>query len=123
MDHKSLKSWLDAYGRAWETHDPAAVVQLFTEDATYEETPFIDPLRGHAEIQAYWTRAVANHESVHFSHEILTSSDDRCIVHWWCSFDRLPARKRVRLDGIFVLDFDAGGRCKRLRQWWHRHEA
>jgi ketosteroid isomerase-like protein len=123
MDHKSLKSWLDAYGRAWETRDSAAVIRLFTEDATYEETPFIDPLRGHAEIEAYWIRAVGHHENVHFSHEILTSSDGRCIAHWWCSFDRLPGGKRVRLDGIFVLDFDGGGRCRRLREWWHRHEV
>ena len=29
MNHEPFKSWLDAYGRAWETRDPHAAVDLF----------------------------------------------------------------------------------------------
>ena len=40
--------WLDAYGGAWETKEPAAAADLFTEDATYHETRFDEPMRRRA---------------------------------------------------------------------------
>jgi len=46
MTEEMVRSWLDAYGRAWETRDPEAVVRLFTEDGTYQETPFVEPMAG-----------------------------------------------------------------------------
>ncbi len=36
VDPAAFKSWLDAYGRAWESRDPQAAAKLFTEDGTYQ---------------------------------------------------------------------------------------
>jgi len=39
MDNEvvAFKSWLDAYGHAWENRDPEAATALFTEDGTYRK--------------------------------------------------------------------------------------
>ena len=39
----AVDHWLTEYARAWEERDPAAVVPLFTEDATYRSQPFREP--------------------------------------------------------------------------------
>jgi hypothetical protein len=122
MTENMLKSWLDAYGQAWVDRDADAAAGLFAEDGTYEETPFVEPMRGRSAIAAYWSRATGSHTNVHFGYEVLTLDEDRGIAHWWCSFVRLPAKTSLKLDGIFVLRFDVQGRCTSLREWWHRQE-
>jgi len=122
MTEEMLRSWLDAYGRAWQTRDPEAVVALFAEGGTYRETPFVEPMRGRSAIAAYWSRATGPHINVHFGYEVLALDSNQGIAHWRCWFVRLPAKASLKLDGIFVLQFDGEGRCTSLREWWHRQE-
>lgn len=124
MDQRSLQAWLDDYGRAWETRDPQAVVKLFSEDATYQETPFVEPMSGRAAVRQYWVDSVEKYqEQVHFESEILAIVGDIGIARWRASFVRAASGKRVRLDGIFLLTFDAEGDCRKLQEWWVRQEA
>jgi hypothetical protein len=41
-DLAALKAWLDAYGQAWEGRNPEAAANLYTEDGTYQVTPFLE---------------------------------------------------------------------------------
>ena len=47
MTEAEFAAWLDGYKAAWEDGDPAAVGELFTAEATYRETPFVEPLKGN----------------------------------------------------------------------------
>ena len=124
MTEESLKSWLDAYGRGWETRDPEAVIKLFTEDATYQETPFSEPMRGRQAIREYWAEKVArSQEQVSFGYEILAAAGDAGIAHWWASFVHIRSRTRAKLDGIFLLFFDSQDCCRALRECWVRQET
>ncbi len=124
MNRESFKSWLDAYGRAWETRDPKAVGELFTENATYQETPFVDPLRGRSAIREYWSQKVErSQEQIQFGCDILAVMEKTGIAHWRTSFVRIPSKAKVKLDGIFVLTFDAENRCQALREWWVKQES
>lgn len=91
MTKEMLKSWLEAYGRAWETRSPETACALFADDATYQETPFVEAMRGRRAIEDYWSRATGSHADVHFGYEILALNGSEGIAHWWCSFVRLPA--------------------------------
>ncbi len=44
MDYSSFKTWFETLGRAWENRDPHAAAELFTENASYHENPFDEPL-------------------------------------------------------------------------------
>jgi len=121
MNDSTFKSWLDAYGRAWETRDPAAAADLFTEDATYQETPFTEPVRGRPAIHEYWRQATQSQCDVRFGYEILSVAEDRGIARWWVSFT-VPAQAQqvqIKLDGIFLVVMAEGNRCKDFREWWH----
>lgn len=123
MNVDSLKSWLDAYGHAWETKDPEAAGKLFTEDASYRESPYGEPMRGREAIVEYWSHVPRTQDDVHFKYEIITLINEIAIAHWSASFIRIPSNVKVRLDGIFLLNFDESNRCRRLREWWMRHES
>ena len=57
-DVVAFKSWLDAYGQSWENHDPEAAAALFTENGTYQVTPFLEPIYGRKAIFEYWSEGI-----------------------------------------------------------------
>jgi hypothetical protein len=122
MNLDSLKSWLDAYGRAWESRDPEAAAVLFTEDAFYQESPYDEPMRGRSKIVEYWSHVPRTQDDIHFNYEIIALTGEVASAHWSTSFIRIPSNAKVRLDGIFLLKFE-NNRCKSLREWWMRHES
>ena len=123
MKLESLRAWLDGYRLAWEGRDPEAVSRLFAEDATYQETPFTQPMQGRAAIRQYWSEVVASaQEQIQFGYEVLAVVEDSAIAHWWASFTRVASRAQVNLDGVFLLTFNRAGGCRELREWWVRKE-
>lgn len=124
MREATFESWLEGYKRAWETRDPQAAADLFTEDALYHETPFGEPARGREGIREYWTEnPQRSQEDVRFAYGVLAVEGERGIAHWTSNFTKLPSGDRVALDGIFVIKLDAAGRCTELREWWHEKKV
>jgi SnoaL-like protein len=122
MTLKAFRSWLEAYGRAWESRDADAAANLYTNNATYQVTPFLEPMRGRARIHDYWVHVAATEKQIRFEFEILAVRKDFGLAHWRASFVRLPSRK-IELDGIFLISLDASGRCLDLREWWQKRET
>jgi uncharacterized protein (TIGR02246 family) len=120
LDRAAFTGWLDAYKDAWETRDPEAAADLFTPDGAYHETPFEAPARGREGIRDYWSDATRYQEGVEFSYEVLATTETAGIAHWHCRFTRLTSNSTVELDGIFLVELDADGRCTEFREWWHK---
>jgi ketosteroid isomerase-like protein len=118
-----LDRWLDKYGRAWERGDAEASIGLYSEDVRYYETPFDAPEIGHESVRRYCLEAAGAQRDVRFSHEAYSMEGDTGIARWRASFVRVPSGMHVELDGIFVLRFDGDGKCRELREWWHRAET
>jgi hypothetical protein len=119
-DLVAFKSWLDAYGQAWVNRNPEAASGLFSEDGTYQVTPFLEPLRGRKAIFEYWSEVARTEENIRFGYEILLANAELNIARWSASFVRVPPGLQTKLDGIFLISLDAEGRCKSLREWWHK---
>lgn len=124
MDNRrgAFKLWLDAYGKAWEDRDAEAAAALYTEDGTYQVTPFLEPMHGRKAILEYWLEVARTEENVRFEYEIFAASDERNIARWSASFVIVPQGLHTKLDGIFVISLDEKGRCKSLREWWHKEQ-
>jgi hypothetical protein len=123
MDIERLKNWLRAYGAAWGSRDAKAASSLFAGDASYYETPFSPPARGHSGVEEYWTAATRNQSNISFSWEILDLSENVAVVRWWTKFNRKKRKSLVELDGILLLEFNDDGLCRTLREWWHTKES
>ena len=122
MDISPFQQWLDAYGSAWRTRNPQAAVALYTDDGTYQVTPFLEPLHGRQAILDYWTEITRTAENISFAYEILTVTERFGITHWRASFVRTPPGLPTKLDGIFVIRLNAEGKCTSLREWWHKQQ-
>lgn len=120
MEKESLKSWLDSYGQAWMGRDPDAAVALYTDDATYQVTPFDEPLRGRAAIYKYWVGVAKTQERIHFDYEVIAVTAEKGVARWRASFVIVPPGLETKLDGIFVVSLNSDGRCQSLREWWHK---
>lgn len=119
LDTAGLAAWLDAYGKAWETRDADLAITLFSPDATYQDMPFSPPHQGHAGIHAYWAGVTADQRNVEFDYSVIAVSGNTGIAHWSAAFDVASSGAHLKLDGVFVLEFAADGKCRRLREWWH----
>ncbi|HEU4759760.1 MAG TPA: nuclear transport factor 2 family protein [Dehalococcoidia bacterium] len=122
LDATSFEAWLAAYGRAWEEQDADGAAALFSADATYQEVPFDEPMRGREAIGAYWSEGTAAQEGVKFGAEVIAVSGDVGVARWRASFVRSASGARVRLDGIFLVRMESDGRCTQFQEWWHREE-
>ena len=123
LDYAAAGDLLERYGRAWETFDGDAWVDLFAEHAEYHEDPFEPPLVGHNAIRAYLLEASRSQDQVEFTVERHWVSGPTVLAAWHASFVRRPGGARVRVAGFMTLEVGADGRVDRFREWWHRREA
>ena len=123
MTLEDFQRWLERYGRAWIEGDPDAVVELFSADAAYHETPFDDPMLGIEAIHRYWTAgAKEGQEEVTFAATPISMNQATGFARWRATFRRVPSGSFVELDGVLSARFDAAMRCVEFREWWHRRE-
>ncbi len=122
LTREAFDVWLRAYGAAWQGRDPEAAAALFSEDALYHWTPFSEPKRGPGGIAAAWREATARQRDVLFTYEILAVEGAVGMARWHTSLVRPASGVRVELDGVLLAEFDADGRCRVFREWWHSSE-
>ncbi len=112
---------LETYRRAWETRDAGLVVELFTEDATYQEGPFSDPIVGHGGIRRYWEEATASHRDIRFHWQLVSQTENLHVVEWSATFTHASSGKRIELRGVMLVEL-RGERIFRFREYWRRRE-
>jgi ketosteroid isomerase-like protein len=118
LSRASLQQWLDGYGAAWRARDAQAAGALFTENASYRETPYAEPFQGRTGIAQYWATVTADQRDVRFEAHIIAVDGNTGIAEWSATFANAASGDVVGLDGVFVLEFDASGLCSSLREWW-----
>jgi ketosteroid isomerase-like protein len=123
MDIVTFNIWLESYGRAWMQRDAQAAAELYTENATYQVTPFSDPLQGRPAILDYWTHVAETERDIQFTYEILAITQEAGIARWRASFQIVPQDLSTQLDGIFWITLDNSGRCTSLKEWWHKQQS
>ena len=122
MDRTSFEAWLEKYGRAWSERNAQAAVDLYTEDGSYQVTPFVEAMRGRQAIFEYWSHVAETQRDIQFGYEILAMTAEIGVARWWASFVIVPQGLQTKLDGIFVISLDDNGRCRSLREWWHKEQ-
>jgi hypothetical protein len=123
MDRTTVQAWLDRYVEAWLTYDPATIGDLFSEDATYRYHPYDegdDVVRGRDAIVAAWTEPEGSASSrdapgtYEARYEPFAVDGDRAVAVGWSRYwtDASRAEERTVYDNVYLLEFDADGRCK-----------
>jgi ketosteroid isomerase-like protein len=113
----TVEEWAERYARAWMEADDDAAGALFTDDATYRSDPFHEPHRGRDAIRRYWREVTATQANVEVAVGRPVVVGRRAVVEWWTQMD--SDGTPVTLPGALILDFDEGGLCRALREYWN----
>ena len=112
-----LADWIEGYRRAWVERDPQAAAALFTEDASYRSSPFVEPNLGQEGVVAYWTGATSTQADVEVEMGEPLVDGNHAAVEWWT---RMRADgEEITLVGCLLLRFAPDGRCEDLREYWN----
>jgi ketosteroid isomerase-like protein len=110
--------WLEGYRQAFIAFDAEAAGELFSEDATYQDSPYADPVVGRVAIATYWRMVAELMTDVELECEVVAVSGDVGVAHLRDALTRVSSGTRARYDGIFVVRFDRDGRSIDFREWW-----
>jgi hypothetical protein len=61
-------------------------------------------------------------QDIQFGYEVLAVTQEAGIARWWASFLIVPQGLQTKLDGVFLITLDADGRCRSLKEWWHKEQ-
>jgi hypothetical protein len=115
--------WLKAYGIASQENDALASAGLFSLDALYYESPFDAPMVGREYIYQYWLRGAQTLTDKESTYEILALNKNLGVARWQSQFTDIRSGERLRLDCLFLVEFDDHDLCRVFREWWHIHQA
>jgi len=113
------RTLIDAFGKAWEKGKVDQIIEGFTEDASFLDDPFAEPVKGKAALRDYW-KDVPYHQS-----EITFSSGEIFGTGPWFSTEfRLVYRRRrtgewVDARGAIFCE-TAEGKISEMRMYWIR---
>ena len=116
MTHDDVQRWLDEYVEAWRSYEPGAIGALFTDDAAYAYTPVDEPVRGREAIVSSWLNDRDEPGSWQAEYRPLVVERDRAIA-----VGRTTYADGRAFENLYVLRFDADGRCAELTEWYWRH--
>ena len=109
-----VQRWLDAYVEAWRSYE--GIGELFSDDAEYRYHPYDEPLRGRQAIVDSWLGDREDPDSWEAHYEPLLVDGNRAVA----TGETRYAEGRT-FSNIFVLAFDAEGRCREFTEWYVEH--
>lgn len=122
LSKQQVRQVLAVYIQAWETRDPALILTIFTEGATYHERVLQAPIRGHDGIKAYWqSKVVGSQANIKCELLNLYIDDGTAIAEWEAEFDDTAQATRKRMREVALLTFE-GLRISSLREYWASEE-
>jgi hypothetical protein len=120
VDRAAVVAWLDRYVRAWETYEPKAIGDLFSEGATYTYHPFDEPVVGRVAIVASWLHSKDKPGTYEAHYEPIAIDGDVAVVNGRSRYFEDSTRSELvrQWDNIFVIRFDEDGACLSFREWF-----
>lgn len=120
MDRTEVNRWVEAYEQAWRTPGTEPVAALFTDDASYLQSPYAEPLVGLAAIARMWDEERDGPDEVFtMTSEPVAVDGDTAVVRVEVRYGE-PVRQEYR--DLWVMRFAPDGRCAAFEEWpfWPR---
>jgi hypothetical protein len=120
MERAAVIDWLKAYVKAWETYSPEAIGDLFSDRAVYSYHPYDEPLVGRQAIVDSWLKDQDAPGTFEADYEPIAVDGDLAVVNGRSRYFKDSSRAELtkQWDNIFLIEFDADGRCRSFREWW-----
>lgn len=114
----AARRWGETWQRAWPVRDQAAISALYHRQVVYMAEPFRAPMRGMAELGAYFTRVFAEEEQLESWFGEPVVEGQRASIEWWATL--IEDGVETSLVGTSTLRFDADGLVVEQRDTWNQ---
>ena len=128
MDEAAVARWLERYIDAWSSYDPAAIGELFSENALYRYHPWDEPtpshVRGRAAIVESWLGDQDPPGSWTAEYRPWVVRDDRAVAvgdSRYLAADGSTVEREFH--NVFLLVFDGDGRCREFAEIYMKRPA
>lgn len=104
MNIKDVKAVMLKYKIAWENKDTNLILDCFTRNGIYQESPLAKPYRGHKEIAKFWNKIVVKEtKDIKFTlGKCYISMDKKTgFAEWTCK--NTQKNKKNYMVGIMIL--------------------
>ena len=125
-----MTKWLDGYVTAWRTYDADAIGSLFSDDAVYRFHPWDegdDAVRGREAIVANWLEEPDAAGTWSAAYEPWLVAGDRAVATGVTRYLAEEGEDGATVEreyyNVFLLRFDADGRCRELTELYTRRSS
>lgn len=120
MNRTDVAAWVNSYERAWRSPGTDLLATIFTNDASYRQGPYHEPVIGLPAITQMWEDEREGPDEVFtMSSEIVAVDGDVAVVRLEVTYGA-PVDQEFR--DLWVLKFAPDGRCRSFEEWpfWPR---
>lgn len=110
-----MRQWLASYEAAWRTAGTEGLDGMFTDDATYVQSPYQAPVVGLDAIRRMWNEERAGPDEVFtITTEIVAVDGPTAVARAEVRYGD-PVRQEFR--DLWVMRLDDDGRCRWFEEW------
>ena len=113
------------YGKSWEKKDSNLILECFTKNGIYQESPLAKPYKGHKEIKKFWEETVVRDtKNIKFKlGKCYLSNDCKTgFAEWECKNDHKwkcdGKWRKGHMVGIMILNMKYG-KISFLNEYWN----
>lgn len=114
MEEAAVAEWLERYVAAWRSYDPVEIGALFADDAVYRFHPWDegeDTVAGREAIVANWLEAPDEPGSWTAAYAPWAVDGERAVAVGESRYHATEGAPEAVFHNVFLLRFDASGRC------------
>ena len=114
-DRVMVGRWLAAYEAAWRAPGTEGLAGIFTDDASYRQSPYEEPVVGLDAISRMWDAERDGPDEVFsFATDILAVDGPTAVVRAEVRYGD-PLRQEYR--DLWIMNLGGDGRCSSFEEW------
>ena len=114
-DRAIVRRWLAAYEAAWRAPGTEGLAGIFTDDASYLQSPYQEPAAGLAAIRLMWDEERDGPDEVFtIATDILAVDGPTAVVRAEVRYGE-PVRQEYR--DLWIIHLNDIGRCSWFEEW------
>jgi ketosteroid isomerase-like protein len=114
-DRAMVRRWLAAYEAAWRTPGTEGLAEIFTNDASYRQSPYQKPVVGLDAIRRMWDDEREGPDEIFaIATDILAVDGPTVVVRVEVRYGD-PLRHEYR--DLWIMQLAVDGRCNQFEEW------
>ncbi|MEV0891091.1 nuclear transport factor 2 family protein [Promicromonospora sp. NPDC050262] len=110
----TVETWIRDYERLWRTAGTDGLADLFTQDATYQPSPWAPPVVGLPALAEFWeSHRDGPDEEFTLTAQVIAVDGPTAVVR--VNVEYLEPGDRWR--DLWILELDDDGRCSAFEEW------